>query len=399
MVMAMMIWAWAWNDRYLAGRGGRRTLAAAALCELVISYSHGIGVLMNSFLVSYGVLLWLDGQTDRQRFRCWMKTQALVGVLSLGGLANGLVRNVTHTFVPDLSHVRSTFADYWFGNSWGASSTAGWIGMGLCLLLGSLVLTFRRGRITLLALWLGPLIVTFLISLLVRPIWHLHAILFTVPFAALGIALSIDNLPFIFPRHAALLRRTLCGGTLLTAAAFSVHHVRTFEKQTNYRWVVDEIERQAEPSDIVYVPHGPDFWGVARYAVGPDWGSPLNVQSCETCADRWGELLEALGPLWRQRLHLEPETCMIEHDGVRYVIGECSQDFIDQTAPSRVLLVRTRSEDNDALSGYRATSQEMCGNIQLIVFDRTPGTGATPQQPAPLGESWRQLSPIAFCDR
>ncbi len=376
MLMTLTIWAWYFSFHFLTRGGRRRTLAGLVLSELALSYSHGIGVLTNVCLGLYGILLRLGGSTEPVAFRRWSRAQAVVAVLSLGGVANGFVRRVAHTFAPDWSHLTTTAASYWLGLSWVADARAGVLGLVLSAALICGIIAFRRGRTTLLALWLCPLLMTFVLSHLVRPIWHLHALMSTVPFAALGVALTLDNLSASRRRELVILTRSVACLTVTLLFAASVHHVKTFEKQTNYRWVVEEIERDAVASDVVVVPESADFWGVARYALGPDWGSPLQIQSAAPGNDRWARLLAAMGPVWRQRLHLEPLSSAVEHNGIQYVVGEDFEELIADEAPTHVLVVRSRSSYVDELRGYRTKARRQRGNIQLVVLERLPDVSA-----------------------
>lgn len=399
MLMAVTVWAWYCNDRALRRDDNRRWLVGAGVCELVIAYSHGIGVLVNGYLVLYGLLLAASERPNRRRLRNWSWAQVLIGGLSVGGLVNGVIRQVTHTSAPNLSELRATLADFWFAPSWGGVLSAEWAALGLCLLIGLSAVCFRRGRETTVALCLGPILGTVIVSYVVRPIWHLHALLFSVPFAALALALAVDHLASrvksqqsgvsgqergvrsLIPNFA--LSAALTSVVAVPFAAFSAYHVTRFQKETDYPGIVAKVEAAVRPSDIVFVPQHPDYWAVARYALGPGWGSPLKIQPLEPTEDRWGQVLTSLGPTWRRRLHLEPESRFIEHDGVKFVIGESSEPFVLGEHPPHIFLIRSRTTEGYEFPGYKVVSREQHHGVQLLVFERRPDRIDAPRSSVP----------------
>ena len=83
-----------------------------------------------------------------------------------------------------------------------------------------------------------------LASFLLRPIWHLHALLFSVPFAALGLSRLLTYSTSY--RRPKALQNTGVATVIVVFTAFSAYAVTSYEKETNYRWAVDYIEQHTE---------------------------------------------------------------------------------------------------------------------------------------------------------
>ena len=61
------------------------------------------------------------------------------------------------------------------------------------------------------------------------------------------------------------------------------------------------------------------FWGIARYLAGPDWGDALAIQAAP--AGRWVKILAVLPPGLATGLSLTPRTDRFEHDAIEIVSG------------------------------------------------------------------------------
>jgi len=373
MLTVLVPLAWYFNHAYLTGRQGRAALWWLIGLELLIAYSHGVGVMIVFYLVVYGMLLPGQSQVVRQRYRAWLIAQGCVGVLSLGGVANGLVRKVAHTPAPDFGEFINTLISVWFGPLWADSAPIGCLALVLTLAPICGALLFRRGRAVVLGFVLAPLMTGILVSYTIKPMWHVHALVFASPFYMLSLVLLIRNALWFSGTEDGPGRAKLAMGiSVLTLAGFtwfSVDHLQRFEKGTDYAWVASVINRQAKPGDAVYIPLNFDFWGVARYYVGPDWGSPLAVQDLELPQDRWGQLLSRMGPDWRRRLRLEPERCFIQREQVKLYVGKNTQSRIIASRPKRIFFVQTRQRDVPEVDGYRPVEDTYRNDVHLVVFE------------------------------
>jgi hypothetical protein len=166
------------------------------------------------------------------------------------------------------------------------------------------------------------------VSYFVAPIWLDRVFYFTIPFLAVTLAysgLAFGRLIWNHIRWNAARAgvASLAVVSVTTLASLSLVQFGEVPKPTNYKTAAAFITSQLQHGDLVYVPSNVTYWGIMWYAVGPDWGSPLAVQGASAldCDDRWCAILQRIGPVWRQRLHLEPRTRIIMHDGVPFYVG------------------------------------------------------------------------------
>lgn len=389
MLMTLTVWAWYLTHQMLTSKTSRPSMVPAVAVGLMLSFSHGTGILVNGYVVLYGILMLMSLDIAAERRKQWIKAQTLVAVLSVAALSYGVVKRVAHTSRPGLDDIAATLADYWFGLHWGASSVAKAVALSLLAAVIVRVLWRERGRATLSAMLLAPIFATIVISLLIKPIWHLHALLFSVPFAALAMALILGDL--LATRQ---LRLRVAGGGLLlvilaTGTVFSGVALTSTQKQTNYPWAVAEIRKFTSANDVVSAVEHPHFWGVARYLVGPGWGSPLKIQPLEPTNDRWGKVLTAIGKDWRERLRLEPESCRIRHDDLTLVIGENFLTTVESQTPERLVVVREFRDEPCHVADYRIVDNLRRDRLQVILLEREsaePPAVSTTEDPDALDE-------------
>lgn len=385
LLMFFLVLAWHANRRYLQ-TGSTKHWALMVISQLVIAYSHGTGILLNVYVGVAGLLFHFSREPlpqstsesseglPRSLFRRWLVWQALLGVLSVGGLANAIVRKVSHTQAPNLEQIVHTLAEFLFGPQTSSLPMTGWAALAATVALvwfGLLVSVSRRATLA----WLVvPLAMTLLVSYSIKPLWHLHAIVPLAPFVAIVLAqivfgvyvkvLESDAIvPWVVPVVMSLVFIGLGSG-------FVGWHLTQFRKETEYPWVAERLSDELKKGDIVYIPQLPDFWGVARYSVGHDWGSPLEIQDLEPTDDRWGKLVQRLGPQWRKRLHLDPKSDFIEYDGFQMYTGLTTGERLGKLDSQRILVVQSRRPELPVIAGYESGEIEEHDDIQLIHFHR-----------------------------
>lgn len=381
MLMTLVIWAWYLQTRLVSSSATRLTASASLLCGIVIAYTHGVGLLINLYVAFYGLLavVLADSSCLRSPLKLmparWWWTHIAIGIASLGALPYAVVKRVAHTAKPNFANLVRTMEEYWFGVGVEHTAASAAIAIALIALVAVAAAVSIRARATILAFVLVPIVGTAAVSFTLKPIWHLHALLFTVPFAALSIAILTDkwlSTKRIWSQSAAI----VLSAAFLTATAFcSLHWLTTYKKETNYPAAVTTIRQWTEPGDVIAVAEPPHYWGVARYFIGPDWGSPLDVQPFEFPDDRWGKTLAALGPQWRKRLALEPSRRHLDHDDRTLVIGLnvdkfLEQDGNEQGVPEHVVVVRETVDEPHAIAGYELTNREAHDRVELLLFER-----------------------------
>jgi hypothetical protein len=175
---------------------------------------------------------------------------------------------------------------------------------------------------------IAPITFAIVMSYALRPMWADRLLYFVTPFLAIALAQGI----IVFGRAVAMRRarvvRYFAGGfvaTILVAgfAVTSVWEALADLKVNNYTAAAEDIRAGVEPGDVIFVPEYEAFWGLAWYLIGPGWGSPLVVQDSSpgNFSETWTKILDRLGPVWRGRLHLEPQTRTVSYKGAVMVIG------------------------------------------------------------------------------
>ena len=94
-------------------------------------------------------------------------------------------------------------------------------------------------------------------------------------------------------------------------------------RKTQYRELARDLMTKASPGEIVYVPENVTYWGVARYLVGPEWGSILKIQDPERpdFSEAWKKIYARLGTQKLQWLGLVPDARQIASPVGPLVIG------------------------------------------------------------------------------
>ena len=135
-----------------------------------------------------------------------------------------------------------------------------------------------------------------------------------VPFACLALAGGLMGMTGkLGPWLAAL----ALAGMAAVAIPVSQH---LLQRTSPYMPVVAELKQRALPGNLVVVPKPYLYWAVMRYAVGPNWGSPLEV--LPALNENWKRMIGKLRPDIAVALKLIPKTDHVVHAGITYVIGE-----------------------------------------------------------------------------
>lgn len=320
----------------------------------------------------------------------WLIVQSLLGLCLLPLAGSGLLRG------SDASAPSSAVAMLTLGGSlvagWKTSSLPWARGAGtvIFLMLTVAALSVKDSRWRTIGIPIAVLVVATLVALGVKPIFKQPV------FAA-------NLLPFVVIGAAAAAARSRCVMTFLVAPCLVVLALVAFPmvdrqaQSEGYAAAARAVRDRATPGDLVVVPSVSVFWGVARYAVGPEWGSPLAVMPPPNA--EWAGLNERLartfGTSVPQRLGLVPARHVVDAGGVRYLIGD---DAVAEsaTAPHVWLVTRQRYVSEAKLdAGLRASTSFApltFGDGELTVrrFDRVdPSTSVK----APLSLVQGSVSP------
>jgi mannosyltransferase len=328
MITCLSIWAWYFTHLCLLHRISARNGIGLAAILLAISYSHATGVLIFGYAGAYG--LWLIGQhrVKRSQVIWWFKINLASGLIAVPVLANSLFRSTSYSTVPGVLDVLRMLTH----------SSAGpwvilhpWLFIPVGIIVGmAIIVAFcdPETRSTVFGFIIVPIGLGVFISFTVRPVWLDKTFFFLAPFLTLALTVFVSRLAELAQRQLG----TRAGWAVLPIltcilgvglAAISLWQFVADPKPDNFKAAAALITAEMQSGDVVYVPLNFAFWGMAWYAIGPDWGSPLAIQggSALDCNDRWCAILHRLGPVWRQRLHLQPLTNVINYHGVEFIVG------------------------------------------------------------------------------
>jgi len=373
MLMVLTTWAWFFMHRYVAWDGHHgKDLAKATLMQLLIVYSHGTGILIAAYLATYGLLASRDRPSNRLVRRKFLFAQVFAALLAIPAVVNSIARSVTHGQAPGVVEIEATLVSLLFGEIKAPSIIAGLVAVAVFAYLAIAAVRQTPVRAITWSLIFIPMATNLLLSYAGKPIWHLRTFVFLLPFIALALAYSVLSSGENRARRSGwawcrYLFSSVLIGAMVTA---SIDHALTSEKPNDFRGVASDIAQDLQPGDVIYAPKWVHFWGVARYLIGPDWGSPLEVQD-PIMTDRWRRILDALGPIWSQRLKLEPITRRVTYQGVPLIIGESDARLVAEEA-HRVFLVSNYTTRNApvAFDNFSIEETRDYHGVVVIVLQR-----------------------------
>jgi len=289
-----------------------RTAIPLILVLVAIGALHSFGVVAVA-----GALLYLFPpgirQEFRRRFPVWVAVSAIAGVTLLPWMISAFVRHPGHLEPLTAATVVYTISGWLLG--YRALVLPEWLQIGVTLLLAlSVVIAIRLEptlRRTILCYLLWPLAVAAVICLLGKPVWLFRSFSFCAPLLSICLGtlfsrlISAGSAPRLMQRTAIAIAVAAIGGAAALASVTA-----TTPWKTQYREAAAYLRENVQMGDIVYIPNQVTYWGIARYLVGPRWGSLLEVQDpVDPDKSRlWPGIYRRLGPRILERLHLIPRT-------------------------------------------------------------------------------------------
>lgn len=384
LVPAMAVLVWYANHQWFQ-TGRNKWLAIAILVELALAYVHAIEFYFVAFLVASAfaeALLLRRGDNPPFAARSnaamakWLCWQAAVMVLMLPLMGSAIVRG------SDAGAPSSGLAIFLEPGAlvagWGPSSILSLriAGLLVFLVLAGLAMKEPTSRLRTLIIPIGALGVAIAVSMLAKPMLKVPVFAANLlPFLALGAGVGVAFHARAWARGALY----ACLALLCAAAApLVLYQIAPGAYNATGRY----LAAKAQPDDIVVVPNVSVYWGVLRYAAGPNWGKPLEVMPLEP-NPQWASLTAKLGPAATDMLGLRPRTDTVTHDGVRYAIG---QDARMATAQAKRIWVVHRDGylvDVDLGGPFTRRSMVRVGGGELVVsrFESDPAGETVARHP------------------
>ena len=314
---------------------------ALLMLQVALAYSHAIAFYFLFWLVLAAGLQQRLGDVPAAsgRWRRWLGWQAVAVLLVLPQVlltgARGYMARGTGDAVGG-NNDPGDLVDHFGGMTAGWAMQwpeARWLGAALFALAVVLGLWRSRSRWVAALVLVAPYAVAMVIGAVLTPMFKtpLYSAML-VPFACLCLAggllngrrpagdagLSVSTSTrsadgWLGPTAAALLLVVLA----VVVWPASVHLNRS---TSPYQALGDKLKAELQPGDVVVVVKPYLYWAVARYAIGPQWGAPLDVLPAPVGS--WANLIQRLGPERAEQLRLVPRTQEVVHGGVRFIIGD-----------------------------------------------------------------------------
>ena len=325
---AFVVFTYYANRRWFDTRQGR-WLAIALVAEVATAYLHAVEFYFVAFILLGALTEAMAAGRMRipslhfaRSVRMWLLVQVVFGLCVLPIAASALVRG-SDAAAPGSAAALLTLGGTLMAG-WKASALP-WARIGGTVLFAMLLgigLLERGSRWRTLAIPVGALLVATLIGVVLKPIYKQPVFAANLlPFVVLGAAAAAARTRFA-------LAVALLVVVVLAMAAFPLAARQA--QPEGYASAARSVRDRAVPGDVVVVPNVSVFWGIARYAVGPTWGKPLEILPPPN--EEWTRLdrriASTFGAEAPQRLGLVPLRNFVDHDGVRYVLGN---DALDET--------------------------------------------------------------------
>ncbi|MBC4015003.1 hypothetical protein [Siccirubricoccus deserti] len=311
----LIIWNYYFVERYFARSAMllREGLIIGAL-NLAVIHSHALGFLAILLLGLQALVRIVETGATRRRLLGWLVIYGASALAAVPPIAVGLLRD------GNLGAGDGALANLldWMtrlimprGNS--PLLLALSVGLYAGVVLGGLL--NRQLRLTTLLFLVLPLVVATALGAIGMPIFKLN-IFSTImtPFLVLVMACLTARLSD---------KRRLAAAVALglVLSLFSAQYLLHRPQTTGFRAVTEIITREGQPGDLVYVPQGSIFWGVARY-FGTEQ-SAWHLRVAPAVPVRWRQVYDFLGPKLIGWFELEPETrWLATRAGYDMVVGD-----------------------------------------------------------------------------
>jgi mannosyltransferase len=322
MVPGCVLLVWYTNRQWFMTRQ-RKWLIWAVVLEAATSYLHAIEFFFVGFIALGACLESLyhartssaarESQSGTGLMQ-WILAHCVVLLLILPLMASGVVRGSEATAPSSLFDLLTEPGSIISG--WAPSSILPLrlAGLGIFLFLAAAAMFEGRTRVRTLVIVIATLTAAIAVSMLAKPMIKIPVFAANlVPFLALGAGTCVAIRGSRYWRFGMF----ACLAVLAIAALPLMRYQMTSD---SYAETGRQLRQLAHPGDVVIVPNVSVFWGVMRYAVGEDWGKPLEIMPLQP-NPQWDGVFRKLGPGLTQTLGLRPASDHVVANGITYVIG------------------------------------------------------------------------------
>lgn len=318
-VLALWLVAERWVDTT-----SPRAFVALLILLTTLTMLHSVAfVAAGCVLVYLLIRLWQTGQAHR--WKSWFVVALCAFVLLLPWLVNASFRSVSHAVVPDLRVMGDTLAGWLLGYFPNVPSRSRYLA--LAVVVSAIVFTLgwgdQRSRAVMFAFVVFPVVGIAAVSWLLRPIWLDRTLAFAAPFLVVGLVQAVAHIAQRERIRYMALGMLAAFWCLLILVIGQLAERSLISRKMEFREAASFIAESNVHGVAVYVPVNFRFWGMARYLVGPQWGSLLKVQDPQRVdtSDTWTGIYRRLGDQWIGRLGLQPTSRTIDAGRFHVWIG------------------------------------------------------------------------------
>jgi hypothetical protein len=303
---------------------------------LLCAYTHGTGALVAICSLVYLVTSATD---PASRWKCLQRFLVLF-LLVTPVLLNGIVKSTGHAIVPSYKTIATVTCNLYIE----CNSTFAAIAFGVIFIAGTIAMLLNRGTSLrlIVSFLVAPVLLVASFSLAIRPIWVDRMFSFAAPtaIAAFGI-LFFEYRHRFWPgegSRSALFSSLSVALVFVGVLLFAPRHPI---EAGPYRDSAREIMANP-PQGNVWIPSNVALWGIARYAIGPQWGNLLLQQDLHA-PDRsaiWGKVVSTLGVPRARQLGLLGESREVRSGERYFYIGPSELSPDQAKTVSTIILTR-----------------------------------------------------------
>ena len=312
----LIVWAYYLGSQIFGeGRATKATLIFQGALLFSIVNIHAIGFLAVLLNGMYALYLTMSQPRDRRKLGFWVTLYGIAAICAVPWLISGMLHDANLHEESGFNGLLNVLSSTVIGIIDVMGQPLRIFGAVIYLAVATLGILSQRTRALTCTFLILPIVLSILTALVLTPIfkWNIFSTI-EAPFIALVLALLVAD---TLGRHSP--RIILSGLCVIALLGVSVATRLTFIESSGYRYLARFIRANYQAGDIVYVPQQSNFWGLAWYLEGPEWGSPLTVAAPPSA--QWQSLYAKLGQHLVAVLGLMPKTQMLRGHGVKAALN------------------------------------------------------------------------------
>jgi mannosyltransferase len=354
-VIVLVAYLYTTRIEAVAKRLDWRQLWPPALLQLLLIYTHAVGFFHVFFLGLYALILCLLLRGARADLARLLVVHVALGVVSLPVIVSSLVRSSASGVIEDAGELLRAATGILFTAFDRSGEVQQAFTLAVLILAGVLaLLPGQRRRPIFWILVCAPLLMNVAISLAFKPMFKTWLFAYIVPMLALCLGAGLAEVARKYVGVASRLILWAVCTVLLGVLLWSWRgYSEASLKPNDFRGAAEMLARRAAEGDAIFAPDdAATFWAMARYLVGPRWGSPLDIQSSSP-SDRWGSMKAWLPESVGRYLGLYGNTNLVMYGKIPIIVGYGRDDGATAARHDRIWVVTyDRSRGRHQVPGF-----------------------------------------------